>query len=107
MTAVTKPAPVGEKPAHADGSPTAPLTPAVDARGRHAVLRPRPGEQPVFAATDGRRARRLRIVALVAAALVALWLIALVAGTLGFGRLPIVPDVRPPPATPKVVPHLQ
>jgi hypothetical protein len=84
---------------------TVPPTPAVDARGRRAAPTLHPGERPVFAATDGRRARRLRIVALVAAGLVALWLVALVAGILGFGRLPLVPDVRPSTAAPKAVPH--
>lgn len=57
-------------------------------------------ERPVFAAADGRRARRLRVAALLAAALVGLWVAALAAGMLGFGRLPGVPDLtsRPPDA---------
>lgn len=45
-------------------------------------------ERPVFVAADGRRARRLRIAAGVVAVLALLWLVALAAGTFGFGRLP-------------------
>jgi hypothetical protein len=45
-------------------------------------------ERPVFVAHDGRRARRLRLVATVVAVLALLWLAALGAGMLGFGSLP-------------------
>jgi hypothetical protein len=45
-------------------------------------------ERPVFVADDGRRARRLALGARAAAALVAIWAVALVAGGVGFARLP-------------------
>jgi hypothetical protein len=45
-------------------------------------------ELPVFVANDGRRARRLRLVAAGIGVLALLWLVALAAGMLGFGRLP-------------------
>lgn len=45
-------------------------------------------ELPVFVASDGRRARRLRLVASAIAVLALLWLAALAAGMLGFGKLP-------------------
>jgi hypothetical protein len=45
-------------------------------------------EQPVFVAQTGRRAQRLRKVALAAAALVCLWLAGLAVGMLGFDALP-------------------
>src|SRR4051794_24256544 len=101
-TATTAPA---RGPGHAAGPPTAPQTPAADAGARRPAFAPRSGERPVFAATDGRRARRLRGVALVAAGLMALWLIALAAGILGFGRLPVVPDLQPSTDSGKAVPH--
>jgi hypothetical protein len=47
-----------------------------------------PHERPVFVASDGRRARRLRFVASAVAVLALLWLAALAAGMFGFGRLP-------------------
>jgi hypothetical protein len=47
-----------------------------------------PHDSPVFLASDGRRARRLRLVASGSAVLALLWLVALAAGMLGFGRLP-------------------
>ena len=47
--------------------------------------------RPVFAAADGRRERVLKRFGQVAAVLVALWLAALLAGAIGFGRLPGVP----------------
>jgi hypothetical protein len=47
-----------------------------------------PHELPVFVANDGRRARRLRLVAAGVGVLALLWLVALAAGMLGFGRLP-------------------
>jgi hypothetical protein len=47
--------------------------------------------QPIFAAVDGRRERLLRTAARSTAVLVALWLTALLAGAVGFGRLPGVP----------------
>lgn len=47
--------------------------------------------QPIFAAADGRRERLLRTAARSVAVLVALWLTALLAGAVGFGRLPGVP----------------
>jgi hypothetical protein len=45
-------------------------------------------ERPVFVAADGRRARRLALGARAAAALVAIWALALAAGGVGFARLP-------------------
>jgi hypothetical protein len=45
-------------------------------------------EHPVFVAKDGRRARRLALGARAAAALVAIWALALAAGGVGFARLP-------------------
>jgi hypothetical protein len=45
-------------------------------------------ERPVFVAADGRRARRLALAARAAAALVAIWALALAAGGVGFARLP-------------------
>jgi hypothetical protein len=48
-------------------------------------------ERSVFVAKDGRRARALRGVARVAAGLMLLWIVALVAGAVGAGRLPVVP----------------
>jgi hypothetical protein len=48
-------------------------------------------EKPVFVAEDGRRQATLRFGALVVAALMGAWLIALIAGALGFGRLPVLP----------------
>jgi hypothetical protein len=45
-------------------------------------------ERPVFVADDGRRARRLALGARAAAALVAIWAVALGAGGVGFARLP-------------------
>jgi hypothetical protein len=45
-------------------------------------------ELPVFVASDGRRARRLRLAASAIAVLALLWLAALAVGMLGFGRLP-------------------
>jgi translation initiation factor IF-2 len=48
-------------------------------------------ERAVFVAEDGRRARALRGVARVAAGLMLLWIVALVAGAMGAGRLPVVP----------------
>jgi translation initiation factor IF-2 len=50
-----------------------------------------PGERSVFVAADGRRAGALRGVARVAAGLMLLWIVALVAGAVGAGRLPVVP----------------
>jgi hypothetical protein len=47
-----------------------------------------PHELPVFVASDGRRARRLRLAASAIAVLALLWLAALAAGMFGFGRLP-------------------
>jgi hypothetical protein len=47
-------------------------------------------EQPVFAATDGRRARRLRRAAAVVAGLACVWLVGLALGTGGFDGLPRV-----------------
>src|SRR5438132_12432084 len=47
--------------------------------------------QPVFASNDGRRERVLKRVGGVAAVLVVLWLAALLAGAIGFGRLPGLP----------------
>jgi hypothetical protein len=45
-------------------------------------------ERPVFVAEDGRRARRLALGTRAAAALVAIWAFALIAGGVGFARLP-------------------
>lgn len=59
----------------APGRPAPPISPEAE-------------EPAVFVAADGARARRLRLVGRAVAALVALWLVALVAGTLGFGSLP-------------------
>ncbi len=47
-----------------------------------------PGRLPVFVSTDGRRRRMLRLAGRVVAGLTAPWLIALLAGALGLGRLP-------------------
>ncbi len=47
--------------------------------------------QPVFTADGGRRERLLRVAGRVVAVLVAIWLVALLAGTIGFGRLPGLP----------------
>jgi hypothetical protein len=47
-------------------------------------------ERPVFVASDGRRARRLRLVASAIAVLALLWLAALAVGMVGFGRLPSI-----------------
>jgi hypothetical protein len=47
-----------------------------------------PTERPVFVATDGRRARRLRYAAVVTAVVAFAWVAALAIGMLGFGRLP-------------------
>src|SRR4051812_19727016 len=47
-----------------------------------------PTERPVFVATDGRRARRLRYAAALGVALSCAWLVALAVGMLGVGRLP-------------------
>lgn len=47
-----------------------------------------PNEFPVFVASDGRRARRLRLAATGIGVLALLWLVALAAGMLGFGSLP-------------------
>ena len=48
-------------------------------------------EQPVFVARDGRRAMILRLAVRSVAAVTAAWLIALVTGAFGLGRLPAVP----------------
>ena len=45
-------------------------------------------ERPVFVATDDRRARRLRYLAAFAVALAGAWVVALVIGMLGIGRMP-------------------
>ena len=50
-------------------------------------------EPPVFAAPDGRRARRLRLAGRLAAGLTALWLAALLAGALGVGGMPGLPPL--------------
>jgi hypothetical protein len=47
-----------------------------------------PKERPVFVATGNRRARGLRYTAVLAVVLACVWLVALVVGMLGFGRLP-------------------
>lgn len=47
-----------------------------------------PGRLPVFVSADGRRRRVLRLAGRVVAGLTALWLVALLAGALGLGRLP-------------------
>lgn len=62
----------------------------------------RPGE-PVFVSASGNRERALRLGARAVVALVILWLVALLAGALGLGRLPGVPlpdvgKVNAPPA---------
>jgi hypothetical protein len=46
---------------------------------------------PVFVSADGRRQRMLRVLGRVAAGLTVLWLVALLAGAIGLGRLPGVP----------------
>jgi hypothetical protein len=56
-----------------------------------------PGRLPVFVSADGRRRRVLRLTGRVLAGLTALWLVALLAGVLGLGRLPGVS--LPEPAT--------
>jgi hypothetical protein len=45
-------------------------------------------ERPVFVASGNRRARALRYAAVLAAVVACIWLVALVVGMLGFGRLP-------------------
>jgi hypothetical protein len=68
---------------------TAPADPARTA--------PRPGrvlEAQIFADASGRRTRLLRVLALALAALVALWVSAVVAGLFGLGTLPGVPEFR-------------
>src|SRR3954453_19173335 len=60
----------------------APLVPPAEAPAR--VHTP---ERPVFAATTPARPRALKIAGRVTAGLVALWLVALVLGTFGFGPL--------------------
>src|SRR5262245_22785699 len=47
-----------------------------------------PTDQPVFVAGDGRRARRLRNVAIVAGLFAVLWVVGLAVGLVGFGSLP-------------------
>ena len=51
-------------------------------------------ERAIFVASDGRRARVLRRVALVAALLACLWVVGLTLGMLGFGNLPGVSVVK-------------
>src|SRR3954447_9517345 len=46
---------------------------------------------PIFVSPDGRRPRYLRLVGRVVAGLTALWLVALLAGTVGGGGVPGVP----------------
>ncbi len=46
---------------------------------------------PVFSADDGRRERVLKIVGRVAAVVAGIWLLALLAGAMGFGHLPGLP----------------
>ncbi|MCW3064811.1 MAG: hypothetical protein JWN32_1983, partial [Solirubrobacterales bacterium] len=48
-------------------------------------------ERSVFVSPDGRRARLLRALGRIAALITAAWLVALVAGALGFGRMPGLP----------------
>ena len=48
-------------------------------------------ERPIFAAVDGRRARRVRLAAAITVAVVALWVVGLAAGVVGFGGLTGVP----------------
>jgi hypothetical protein len=67
---------------------------------------PVPGERAVFASPDGRRGRRLRRAGRVVAALIVLWLAALLAGALGFGRLPGVPDLGSARGAPHRAPTL-
>jgi hypothetical protein len=45
-------------------------------------------ERPVFVADDGRRARRLTAAVRALAGLVAVWVVGLAAGSVGFARLP-------------------
>jgi hypothetical protein len=52
---------------------------------------PGPEERSVFVSPDGRRARLLRALGRIAALITAAWLVALVAGALGFGRMPGLP----------------
>jgi hypothetical protein len=51
-------------------------------------------ERAIFVAADGRRARRLRRAAFVAAVLACLWVVALGVGMVGFGSLPGVSVVK-------------
>jgi hypothetical protein len=51
-------------------------------------------DHPVFVTHDGRRARRLRHVAVVVGVLAALWIVGLGVGMLGFGSLPGVALVK-------------
>jgi hypothetical protein len=52
-------------------------------------------ERPVFAARSHRRPLWLARIGRTVAVLVGLWVVALIAGALGLGRLPGVPDLRP------------
>jgi hypothetical protein len=53
-----------------------------------------PGDDAVFVARDGRRARRLRNAAVAAGVLAILWVVGLIVGILGFGSLPGVALVK-------------
>jgi hypothetical protein len=48
-------------------------------------------EKPIFVDERGRRARALRLAMLAGAVCASVWLVALFAGALGFGRLPALP----------------
>ena len=52
---------------------------------------PKARERPVFVAADNRRAYALRAIGCAAGSLMALWLVALVAGAFDTGGLPVVP----------------
>lgn len=70
-------------------------------------------EQPVFSSHNGRRARAVRVVGRGVAVLTGIWLVALVAGAMGFGSLPILPGsglldrTTPPAKAPADTPRAQ
>ena len=63
------------------------MNPPISEAAAEALREPGRG-LPVFVSADGRRRRALRLAGRVVAGLTALWLVALVAGTLGLGDLP-------------------
>ncbi|MEP6909548.1 MAG: hypothetical protein ABI896_03845 [Actinomycetota bacterium] len=59
---------------------------------REPAVHPGPApSQPVFSSDNNRRERVLRIVGRLGAVLAGIWLLALLAGAMGFGSLPLIP----------------